>query len=342
MIRHLILSATAILSMWSCAQAQPSTLPQAGVNLAGAEFASGTFWPTPAEIDYFVTAKGMRMIRIPFLWERMQPSLNGTLNITQLTNLQTLVNYATSVGATVVLDPHNYARYNGNLIGSTAVPNAAFANLWDRLARAFSSNPRVVFGLMNEPNTMPTEQWRDAANAGIAAIRATGASNLILVPGNAWTGAHSWSQNWYGTSNAQVMLSITDPSNNFAFELHQYFDSDYSGTTASCTAGNGAAQLSGVTAWLRSNNRKGYLGEFAGGNNTACRNAIESALNHLSTNSDVWMGWSWWAAGPQWGNYIFTLEPTNNYTQDAAQMTWLMPFIPPPTSNVDIFKNGFE
>ena len=25
---------------------------------------------------------------------------------------------------------------------------------------------------------------------------------LILVPGNGWTGAHSWTQNWYGSSNA--------------------------------------------------------------------------------------------------------------------------------------------
>jgi endoglucanase len=342
MIKHLILATAALLlGVLSCANAQ-TTMPHAGVNLAGAEFASGTFWPTSAEIDYFVTTKGMRIIRVPFLWERLQPSLNGALNTTQLANLQTLVNYATSAGATVVIDPHNYARYNGNLIGSTAVPNAAFANFWDRLARTFGGNSRVVFGLMNEPNTMPTEQWRDAANAGIAAIRATGASNLILVPGNAWTGAHSWSQNWYGTPNAQVMLGITDPSNNFAFELHQYFDSDYSGTSASCTAGNGAAQLSGVTAWLRANNRKGYLGELAGGNNAACRTAIESALNHLSANNDVWIGWSWWAAGPQWGNYIFTLEPTNNYTQDAAQMQWLAPFIPAPTLNVDIFKNGFE
>jgi hypothetical protein len=25
----------------------------------------------------------------------------------------------------------------------------------------------------------------------------------------------------------------------------------------------------------------------------------------------VWLGWTWWAAGPWWGNYQFTLEPTN-------------------------------
>ena len=74
---------------------------------------------------------------------------------------------------------------------------------------------------MNEPNTMPTEQWVSASNAAISAIRTAGANNLILVPGNAWTGAHSWSDSWYGTPNATVMRGVVDPGHHFAFELHR-------------------------------------------------------------------------------------------------------------------------
>ena len=40
-------------------------------------------YPTHAEVDYFV-GKGMNMLRIPFLWERMQPTLSGPLDDTQL------------------------------------------------------------------------------------------------------------------------------------------------------------------------------------------------------------------------------------------------------------------
>jgi endoglucanase len=86
-----------------------------------------------------------------------------------------------------------------------------------------------MFGLMNEPNSMDTNLWRDTAQGAINAIRATGASNMILVPGNAWTGAWSWTSNYYGTPNSVAMASITDPKNNFAFEAHQYFDGDSSG-----------------------------------------------------------------------------------------------------------------
>ena len=85
----------------------------------------------------------------------------------------------------------------------------------------------------------------------IAAIRQTGATHLILIPGNAWTGAHSWTQSWYGTSNSIVMQSIVDPMNNYVFDLHQYLDGDFSGTSDGCSLGNGANQLMAVTQWLR-------------------------------------------------------------------------------------------
>lgn len=92
----------------------------------------------------------------------------------------------TSKGAYVILDPHNYARYpyNGAVIGASGsdVTTQNFATFWSMLASLFMSNPNVFFGLMNEPNSMTTELWLADANAAIAAIRGTGAQNLILVP----------------------------------------------------------------------------------------------------------------------------------------------------------------
>jgi aryl-phospho-beta-D-glucosidase BglC (GH1 family) len=86
---------------------------------------------------------------------------------------------------------------------------------------------------MNEPDDMVTELWSDDANAAIQAIRNAGASNLILVSDNGWTGAHSWGQSWYGTKNVQAMLGINDPRNNYAFKVHQYLNSNFSGTSDS-------------------------------------------------------------------------------------------------------------
>ncbi|HMJ14930.1 MAG TPA: glycoside hydrolase family 5 protein [Polyangiaceae bacterium] len=310
-----------------------STVAYRGVNLASAEFGEGTLpgthgvhyvYPDPSYAggytsqDYFITNKGMSVIRLPFRWERLQPVRRAALDAAELGRLTTTVSHITGKGASVILDPHNYARYQGQLIGS-AVPNADFADFWARLAAAFRGNSRVIFGLMNEPHSMPTEQWLGAANAAIAAIRNAAANNLILVPGNAWTGAHSWSQNWYGTPNATVMLNINDPGNNFAYEVHQYLDSDSSGTNEACVSANiGSQRLQGFTNWLKQNGKRGFLGEFGAGSSATCLSALDDMLAHVHANPDVWLGWTYWAAGPWWASYFMSLEPRNG--ADAPQM----------------------
>jgi len=276
-------------------------------------------------VGYF-HAKGMNLVRLPFRWERLQPTLSQAFDAAELARLSAFVDGATAEGVTVLLDPHNYARYRGALIGSASVPNAAFADFWSRLAGQFKGNARVAFGLMNEPNTMPTEQWLAAANAALAAIRSAGATNLVTVPGNAWTGAHSWSQNWYGTPNATVMKGIVDPGSNMLFEVHQYLDADSSGTSANCVSATiGVERLQEFTSWLRSNGHRALLGEVAGGDNATCAAALTQMLGHLQLNSDVWRGWTWWAAGPWWGSYMYSIEP--NGTVDKPQMSTLAPFL---------------
>lgn len=317
-----------------------SSLLYTGVNLSGAEFGTklpGLFgvdytYPTNSEVDYFI-GKGMNTFRIPFRWERLQRTLDGPLDATELTRLTRIVDYATSRGAQVVLDPHNFARYHGRaddptqgLIG-TEVPDSAFANFWSQLATTFSDNRRVIFNLINEPHTMPTEQWVNAANTAIDAIRATGATNLALVPGNAWTGAWTWSDNWYGTPNAVAMLQFRDPLENFAFDVHQYLDADGSGTSPEVgSVTRPTERLSGFTAWLRENNQRAFLGEWAVARqmvgtqaNQIGDEAMQNLLQHLEANADVWLGWAWWSAGPWWGDYMFSLEPTGNQ-QDRPQM----------------------
>jgi endoglucanase len=101
-----------------------------GVNLSGAEFTSTALpgkygyqyvYPSVSSVDYF-KAKGMNLVRLPFLWERLQPTLNGALDTTELTRLKDFVAGTTAKGVTVLIDPHNYARYRGQVIGSNGVP----------------------------------------------------------------------------------------------------------------------------------------------------------------------------------------------------------------------------
>jgi endoglucanase len=311
-----------------------------GVSLAGAEFGAdvwgngtlpGTLganyaYPTQAEVAYFA-GKKMNTVRMPFRWERLQPALQAGFDAAEWARLDGFVAGATASGMTVLLDPHNYARWYSGVVGA-GVSNAAFADLWSRLATAYKDNPKVVFALMNEPHDMPTEQWLAAANAAIAAIRAAGATNLVLVPGNGWTGANSWNQDWYGGSNASVMLGVKDPAGNYAYEVHQYLDGDGSGASPDCVSDTiGVERLAAFTGWLRSHARRGFLGEVAGGANATCQAAVGKTLAYLGANSDVWIGDTWWAAGPWWGNYMFSIEPRGDGS-DAVQMAWLAPYLP--------------
>ncbi len=327
-----------------------STVPYRGVNLASAEFGEGFLpgtygthyiYPDPAKAAYF-TGKGMNTFRLPFRWERLQRSLLATLDATELSRLRSTVNGLNNLGAVVLLDPHNYARYYGTVVGSGSVTNAAFADFWAKLANEFKSS-NVIFGLMNEPNEMSTDAWVSAANAAIAAIRNTGATNLILVPGNAWSGAWSWNQTWYGTSNATAMLRITDSRNNYAFEAHQYLDGDSSGSSSSCVSTTiGAERLAAFTNWLRANGKRGFIGEFGGGRDATCTAAIDNAVKHIEANASLYLGWTYWAAGPWWGDYYTTLEPLNGV--DRPQMDALEPHLTSSqgASCTDGVKNGNE
>jgi len=307
-------------------------MPFRGVNLAGGEF-GGTIpgvegvdytFPTNAEIDYFAS-KGMNTFRIGFLWERLQPEANGEFVASYAAHLDALIAHATDKKDFTILDPHNFARYYGTTVGSASVPNSVFADLWRRLALRYKDNPYVMFNLVNEPHDIATETWVSAANAAIAAIRAAGAKNTILVPGNGWTGAASWAQNWYGTPNAVAMLRIVDPLDNTLFEVHQYLDANSSGGGACMSATIGSERIHDFVGWLRENGKKGFVGELAGINSSTCQAAVTDMLTSIMENADVLNGWLWWAAGPVWGDYGLSIEPKNGV--DRPQMNWLTPFL---------------
>lgn len=301
-----------------------------GVNLAGAEFGENNLldtynqhytYPTRAAVDYFVD-KGMNVFRLPFRWERLQHTANAEFNSAELSRIKNFVDYATSKNAFVILDPHNYSRYYGNLIGIDELPVSAFRGFWQRLALYFKDYPKVIFGLMNEPHSMASELWLADAHAAISAIRTIGATNLILVPGNGWSGAHSWNSSWYGTPNGTIVQNIVDPADNYAIEVHQYLDDNSSGASDECVSSTiGSSRLKDFTRWLRVHEKRGFLGEFGISANDNCLTALDDMLDYIDDNTDVWLGWTYWAAGLWWGDYMFSIEP--KIGEDRPQMVIL-------------------
>jgi endoglucanase len=108
-----------------------ATLPKlGGVNLAGLDFGidinggSGNFVAPPlAQVDHFAAA-GANAVRIPFGWQYATPQLGGALNANFFATLDALVQRALSKGQWAILDLHNYARFNGGIVGQGGPTNA--------------------------------------------------------------------------------------------------------------------------------------------------------------------------------------------------------------------------
>ncbi len=294
-----------------------------GVTISGGEFTpGGTYpqnysYPTLASIDYYASI-GMKVIRFPILWERVQPVPLQALNVAEQHLFDPSIDYAIAKGLTVALDVHNDGKGYGAIIGNKGCPDAWFADLWSRLATYYRSyGDKMMFMPMSEPSQQYECQWRDSANAAIAAIRAAGATQTIVVPGTFFDGGWLWTI----SANARVMATIKDPLNNYVFEAHQYLNANGSGGDDDIVRPSiGADRLQQMTLWARKNGHKLFLGEFGVGSDTNSLTALGHMLRFIQYNADVWKHACWWGAGDRWMNYFMSIEPVS-YTDpvDAPQ-----------------------
>jgi len=149
---------------------------------------------------------------------------------------------------------------------------------------------------------MPTSLVLSNDQIAINSIRSAGAAQLILAPGNGYTGGHSWNQSAAGDApNSEYLYKLFDPLFNTAIDIHEYLDEDFSGTHDECDQ-PGPANLAFVTGWLKKYGLKGFVSEFGGGRNQNCYNYLGDLLSYLAAN-DVYIGWTAWAAGPIWGTF---------------------------------------
>lgn len=304
-----------------------------GVNLAGAEFNGKRLpgvlnkdyvYPDKAAFDHFA-ALGMNAVRLPVRWERLQPKLNGELDPAETGQISAAVASARANGMCIILDIHNYGLYHGDPVGSANVPLTAFVDLWQRLTSRFSDTDGVAFGLMNEPFKLPIEQWAGIAQLTVNAIRKAGAKHLLLVSGGRWSGVHDWHAPSGITSNGMAFAGFQDPLKRTLIEVHQYADRNYSGTGKTCVAvGDLTPMFDAISQWARANGQKLFLAEFGTPADPSCLAALDAMLAKTQ-DTQVWGGWTYWAAGKWWGAYPLSIEPRNG--QDAAQTTVLKKYL---------------
>lgn len=232
----------------------------------------------------------MNIFRLPIGWQTIQLTLGGGFNVTEMALYDQLVQGCLATGAHCIIDVHNYARWDGNIIGQSngAVTNAQFATLWSMLATRYGSNANVVFGIMNEPHDVPDiNAWAVSVQGAVTAIRQAGAtSNIILLPGNNYTSAQEFVSN--GSAAALSTVKNLDGSiTNLIYDVHKYLDSDNSGTHTDCVTDNVSSTFQPLAYYLRCNGRMALLSETGGGNVQDCVTDLGSELNFLRANRFV-------------------------------------------------------
>ncbi len=187
----------------------------------------------------YLAGRGVRLVRLPFNWERLQPELNADLATGEVAHLREVIDVAAGLDITVVLDMHNFGGYYQydakrrtgvrKVIGTPGLPIATFADSWRRIVTEFGDEENVVWDLMNEPARMkevdgvPASRiWEQASSAALKAIRSTGDRHIVTVAGYGYSTAAFWSR-------THPKPWITDPADKTRYQAHQYWDTALTG-----------------------------------------------------------------------------------------------------------------
>jgi len=302
----------------------------AGINISGFDFGCDTTgtcnvsgaWPPMLEyygadgigqMQHFVNDDHLNVFRLPTSWQYMTNGVGGgSLDATNVGIYDQLVQACLATGATCEIDIHNYARWNGEIIGQGGPTNAQFAAFWGALAAKYATTENIIFGVMNEPHDIPDmTTWGQTVQAAVTAIRNTGATQLILLPGSDYASA----QQFISDGSAAALIGVTNPdgtTTNLAFDVHKYLDSDNSGTNSECVTNNIDDAFEPLAAYLRQNNRQAFLTETGGGNVASCEEFLCQQNQYLDANSDVFLGYIGWAAGNFLTTYVLSETPVDN------------------------------
>ena len=322
-----------------------------GVSLAGLEFGEDSFpgqynaeVQQPPEDRYpYYAGKGLRSIRLPYLWERFQPELfgdlDGELNLLSIDRHRGRVLFKDVVRhhldlahrhkMKVLLDPHNYGaralrrkdgwsltggkgRRGRFAIGSKEVPVAAFADFTAKLAVEFGDHPGLMgFDIMNEPVMMPDdgEGWAVAAQAAIDAVRRVNGKVLLFVEGYNYANPFGWE------SLNPTLHTLRDPSDRLVFSAHLYFDDNHSGRYLGSEAIRPGPRSTPKRAiddirpffdWLDRHRLRGHIGEFGIPDAPAWKPVAIAFIDYCAQRDILLHAWADW---PNDRGYVLQTNP---------------------------------
>lgn len=265
-----------------------------GVDRSGTEYACIQGWgifdePSDASSVAAIASWHVNAVRVP-LNEDCWLGINGVDPAYAGANYQSAIEaYVTTLNAAgmiAILDLHWNAPGTEPATGQQVMADADHSPaFWTSVATAFEDDPGVVFDLYNEPNGISWSCWLNGCTAPggwqtagmqslVDAVRATGATQPIMVGG----------LNWAGDLSSWLQYEPVDPDHQLVASVHIYNFSECN--TAACwnqTIAPVAAQVPVVT---------GELGE-----NDCAQAFVDSYMAWADAAGVSYLGWTWDAGG---------------------------------------------
>ncbi|KAF6800239.1 glycoside hydrolase family 5 protein [Colletotrichum sojae] len=261
------------------------------------------------QMNHFAQNDKLNMFRLPVGWQFLvNNQLGGQLDANNLGRYDQVMQKCLATGAHCMLDIHNFARWNGGIIGQGGPTDDQFVSLWTQLAQKYKDSDKVVFELMNEPHDLDVKLWAATCQKVVTAIRNAGATKqMILLPGTNFNSAEFL----VSSGSAEALAAITNPdgtTDGLIIDVHKYLDEDNSGTHKPCTTNN-VESFRTVAEFLRAKGRKALVSETGASSDASCFTAFCAQNTFINQNSDVFIGLVGWAAGSFDTNYVLSLTP---------------------------------
>jgi hypothetical protein len=269
-----------------------------GVNKAGTEYmclsSSGVYFDGPSDASD-ITALGnwaIDVVRIPLneqCWLGINGLPAGGSAAAYQAAIVAYVNLLTSANIAAIVDLQWAAPGTTPANQLVPMPDADHApDFWTSVANTFKNNSSVILDVYNEPypdnNSDSTAAWNCLKSGGtcvgfsyqaasmqslVNAIRNTGATNVIMVPG---PGFAYYLDQW-------IANKPTDPLNNLAASFHYYPGQVYDSTYIGNLLGTVVASYPLI---------QGELGE------NDCQHVnIDPWMAYHDAHGDSYLGWAW-------------------------------------------------
>jgi endoglucanase len=262
------------------------TIRLLGVNRSSFEYACAQGWglnegPTDAAAIAAMKSWRINVVRVPLneaCWlglSSVKPQYRGA---TYRRAVVAFVQRLHAAGLYVILDLHWNAPGKARALGQQLMPDADHTPaFWRSVATTLKADHAVLFDLYNEPHDVSWSCWRSGCGAWagmqrlVTTIRATGATQPILVGGLGWA----------GMLDGWLRMQPRDPRHALVASVHKY---NFGGGCVTQACWN--AQIAPVAA--RVPVVTGELGE-----DDCAHGFIDEYMGWADAHGVSYLGWAW-------------------------------------------------